>query len=138
MDRCGNAGGFLPRRAFGYLLHLVGGGAASGHGGRQQAAGVAFVVQVVDELSIFRFLCKQLHQQTNQSVTEQPKKNTYWVSTLHGLSPDSASLSDSLSSSELELLEALAWPGAAVWTASSSSSSVGPQGNGGCLSRSCR
>lgn len=52
------------------------------------------------------------------------------------LLPDSASLSDSLSSSELELLDALAWVGA-VWP-SSSSSSVGPLGSGGCFSRSCR
>lgn len=73
---------------------------------------------------------------TNQCLCSPPT----WVFPLSGLhpSPDSASLSDSLSSSELELLEALAWPGATVWMASSSSSSVGPLGSGGCLSRSCR
>lgn len=75
VGRCGNAGCFLLRGAVGYLLHLAGGGgAAAGHGGRQQTAGVAFVVQVVDELSVFRFLCKHSHQQTDQSVTEQPNK----------------------------------------------------------------
>ena len=54
--------------------------------------------------------------------------------------PDSASLSDSLSSSELELLEAFPWPGGwlcPVWT-SSSSSSTGVLGRAGCFSRSWR
>lgn len=69
------------------------------------------------------------------------------------LSPDSASLSDSLSSSELELLEALACPCPCPcpcpcacpcpWVpgwASSSSSSAGLlcRAGGGCFSRSCR
>ena len=62
-------------------------------------------------------------------------------------SPDSASLSDSLSSSELELLEALAWPGPGPGAAgggggggSSSSSSAGVlrRAGGGCFSRSWR
>lgn len=58
------------------------------------------------------------------------------------LSPDSASLSDSLSSSELELLEAFPWLWdwlCPVWPSSSSSSAglLGRAG-GGCFSRSWR
>lgn len=58
------------------------------------------------------------------------------------LSPDSASLSDSLSSSELELLEAFAWLCdwlCAVWPSSSSSSAgLLCRAGGGCFSRSWR
>lgn len=58
------------------------------------------------------------------------------------LSPDSVSLSDSLSSSELELLEAFPWLWdwiCPVWP-SSSSSTTGLLGRAGfwCFSRSCR
>lgn len=31
-----------------------------GHGGREQAGRVAFVVQVINELSVFGFLCNQV------------------------------------------------------------------------------
>lgn len=41
-----------------YLLHLAH-SRSHGHGGREQAGRVAFVVQVIDELSVFRFLCNR-------------------------------------------------------------------------------
>lgn len=53
-------------------------------------------------------------------------------------SPDSPSLSDSLSSSELELLEAFAWFCPAWPSSSSSSAGVLWREGGGCFSRSCR
>lgn len=118
------------------------------------AAALPVDMEVGSRLLVLRLLFKLLmssrffafsarihtNKRTDQSISgemapSEGKKDNAGSAARLRLSPDSASLSDSLSSSELELLEALAWPGGA---ASSSSSSAGPLGSGGCFSRSCR
>jgi len=104
-----------------------------------------FVVQVVDDFSIFGFLYNNSNNNNNNTKTKFCSKSTlvfrvhatYRQITQHFLSPDSASLSDSLSSSELELLEALAWL-CTAGSSSSSSAGVLRSAGGGCFSRSWR
>jgi len=59
-----------------YLFHLAG-CSAHWHGGRKQAGGVAFVVQVVNDLSVFRFLCKR--SAIDKTLTRQFLNTTYYM-----------------------------------------------------------